>query len=536
MWKLLVLLAAFLLIFTDPAFTSDICACGGGAAASLDEMIDDVPVIVKAQVIEVDDIAQNGIIRVEAYLKGGPGPEYILLEQNHPAVIAGLLEQMLGYGDCYRLREHLTLGETLYLFLERSDSGSYTLASSVFNADHYTFPDPEATVTIAPGLDTGPTVILTEVEFRQYIAERLGQIPTAPDRITPYPFAAPLLITTTTTRYIYPLDGRDPVELTGEIYLDIQMGSDFVDLYYPSFLRDLDCDLLECVVFSPHHSVAAAVLPDENTIIIAPDLAAPITGQALLFSNTDDSAAIWNGNQLAIHSLRARPYWGPLQPVITLDYRPGDEWLAGRGVWTRDGRILAYSDARGLWLWDVLGGQEPIQLIPADDDIPVALYFSPGGHYLAFQEGDRNFILDLWLDTILPGDVPDDFQYQPYTELMAVYDFLDPNVQWVSLEYPMRSDLPTTYLRAVCSDRGCHVYENSRAFYGDTPLVGAAFTYEPVGGTLAVLAGPDSITFADQDYGEPRTLQFTLDGDIVHIEWLYPEFYVSDSALPTWIY
>jgi catechol 2,3-dioxygenase-like lactoylglutathione lyase family enzyme len=259
-----------------------------------------------------------------------------------------------------------------------------------------------------------------------------------------------------------------------------------------------------------------------------------ITGDAMLFSPTEDAVAIWDEDTLTIRSYYPYPVWQPIEPVIMLDYGPDDESLAGRGAWTSDGRVFAYSDARGLWLWDWPSSRDPILLIPAGDEIPVALYFSPGGRYLVFREGDQNLILDLWLDTVLPGEVPDDMDRLPYTDLFTVYDYLDPNGQSVLLEYPLWPTVTRTYIQSDCGDSGCFVIGSYGPF--SEPMPGTTFTYELTSGTLAVLAGPDSITFVDQDYDEPQTLTFSLDGDIVKIEWMRSEFYEGDPDLSAWEY
>jgi hypothetical protein len=81
-------------------------------------------------------------------------------------------------------------------------------------------------------------------------------------------------------------------------------------------------------------------------------------------------------------------------------------------AWNDDGRLLAYSDAAGIWLWDVFApDSQPELLVPAADDVvPVSRYFSPGGRLLNFAMGDTVQHIDVVSGQLLPNGIvsPDD--------------------------------------------------------------------------------------------------------------------------------
>ena len=62
-------------------------ACSGGRPSTLNELVEAADIVVRGQLVEVDAAGQNGVMRVESYLTGEPGPEYILLTLHDPASI-----------------------------------------------------------------------------------------------------------------------------------------------------------------------------------------------------------------------------------------------------------------------------------------------------------------------------------------------------------------------------------------------------------------------------------------------------------------
>ena len=60
-------------------------ACSGSNFYPLNDSLARSDIVVRADVIASDAIMQNGYLRVEEYLVGGSGPEYLLIEQLAPA-------------------------------------------------------------------------------------------------------------------------------------------------------------------------------------------------------------------------------------------------------------------------------------------------------------------------------------------------------------------------------------------------------------------------------------------------------------------
>ena len=64
--------------------TSQVRACGGGATDTIERLLERTDYVVKADVTAVDEVRQNAILSVDAYLYGGSGPEYLLLSTKRP--------------------------------------------------------------------------------------------------------------------------------------------------------------------------------------------------------------------------------------------------------------------------------------------------------------------------------------------------------------------------------------------------------------------------------------------------------------------
>ena len=115
-------------------------ACSGGSPA-MEDFLTEEYVIVKARPVDVDDLNQNGILRVESYI-WGTGPEYLLFVQNEPLVTTGLLEGFLGTGDCNSLYSFTQPNQSEYYVLSRAEGGYYT---SSFIYPQLVFPTEDTT-------------------------------------------------------------------------------------------------------------------------------------------------------------------------------------------------------------------------------------------------------------------------------------------------------------------------------------------------------------------------------------------------------
>jgi hypothetical protein len=237
---------------------------------------------------------------------------------------------------------------------------------------------------------------------------------------------------------------------------------------------------------------------------------------------------------------------GPqLLTEVSLNY--GDiweenSWLSGLGDWTPDGRMLAYSDTEGLWLWDVftVGAQRRL-LLPTDDaGIPYPRHFSPRGRYLACTQGETLATLDLMEGTAYPDGI-----ISPDERTMLVYHASEENslleVCWLA---PYQCPIETGGIDSFEHVRDA-AWKNSREYIivncnsGETDMCwivqnaitshysfysserGYAFAYDPETRSLAIVGDVRIVSIN----GEQFDLSQWLDGDIVSIEWLPSLFY-----------
>ncbi len=551
----LVLLLGAAGIFSSPP----VYACSGGHPPTLRDVVEPAQIAVKAQVIQTDEASLNGILRVETYLFGGPGPEYLLLQQRNPADFLYLYENRGGSGGCATPGPRLTAVGWRYLFLIRNADGTYrnSLIPTQFNNGwlHYPLSD-DATMTIneQTGDDGGyQQRDVTEAEFVALVQQYREATATPPVPDAPYPLPAPLLLETDTgQQFILPVDG-DPA------YAPEQPLWRSHRRRLGQYVEGITACASDCTIVSAD-GTAPAVKSGAQIQWGTPGTvtAGEATGEAFMLSPTNDLVAVWEGDSLAVH-LMNNPRTGinllHMQPrPVPYNAVPVDEPVY-RAAWRHDGRTLAYSDKNGLWLWDVFAvGASPRLLLPAppEGEIPYARYWSPGGRYLAIAEGSTHSTYD----TIQQARLPDGIVSQDDRVLLA-YDTrangltalrfcrLAPQqdcrtpfaLDQVDSRYPPLWENATTWLISTClENRGCLVLRDSTylpAFSLTMP--GTAFDYEPVTGTIATLDHnhtlhiyqPDTAPYQPRSYRIPGLDAHTL----VALEWLpTPLITLHDAA------
>lgn len=531
-------------------------ACSG-RPAPFDSIVEHTDYVVKATVVETDELGQNYILEAETYLAGGAGPKYLLLALNHPILIQGVLEDLYGGGDCNGLFRGLSVGESAYLFVYRREDGSYGTASGpLFNpvfypsVSYYEDSGEKAFniyLTDEEGqADEGHS--LTEAEFINLIAERTGDLPATPQPDTPYPLKAPLLLSTVAESfYLLPVDGQPPVRIESDSWLYSQY---VISRYHGS------CHSLNCYSTSPN-GLYNALQREENEIVISTyDRGeAILTGQGFLFSTTNTTMAVWNDPNLEIYLLRQagdgmREFPRELVNSVSLEVRPAHIFQSFNGVaiWSADGRFLAFSDAAGLWLWDVYTPQnEPRLLLSTSEngDVPVADYFSPTGRYLAFSQGDTRETLDLIFGNRYPYGVfsPNEANLVPFDPAATDNPLLMCSLTPYECKQLIGRDVRQVTWKnnevatiVICGDSvaTCLIQEVPvlQSAYAREILVyddkGSMFAYNPrmdaqinlVDGCTLILRYP---------YGEfTNDYCGVLDGYILSMEWALPLFYYAN--------
>ena len=260
--------------------------------------------------------------------------------------------------------------------------------------------------------------------------------------------------------------------------------------------------------------------------------------------------AVWQGSSLnlyrlnnprvGINYLTEEPDFGFYKRVIL------QQPIIYRAAWSHDGRTLAYSDGRGLWLWDVFALQAGPRLFlptPPSSTIPYARYWSPSGRYLALAEGAdlRNY------DTVLASRLPDGIVSTDdrillafHTDAAGISNFsvcrLAPEVPCHHYDYGINQTgpdplwiSPTQYLipTRVNDEHVINWDSTYRGAFGTT-VPGSAFDYEVVSNTLVTLDTENMLYIVG--LGDYRWQQIDLsaeiDQEIIAVEWLPSPFLI----------
>jgi hypothetical protein len=394
---------ALLLIFLLLGITTTsatVLACSQ-VELSFSAMAGRASVVVHGQLVETDIALQNYVLKVDTYLSGETGPEYLIISYNSPMTIQGLLDTNLSGDSCERFYVPLPLNEPGYFILvtpwgfeQGADAfGVYQhgyfdfIPDSAFPANGFIYGyEPETDTYIEYRRDE-----LEQLFFDLHQSEPLAPLPNSR-----YPATAPLLVMTEAgEEYILPVTGR---------YL--KPVPDSQNRPYMS------CSIL--AAYSCPEAQYAAVSADGRTVILHEDdhlvyqmcnsTCRHFEFQADNFRLSPIGLAGWQGDTLTVYALHdavryaSDGYSSRVIPrqITQFTFEPDALANADHSAWSADGQLLAFSDARGLWLWDVFTPEsEPRLLIPAGRAIPVALEFSGRSRYLSIEQGGEKFIMDL---------------------------------------------------------------------------------------------------------------------------------------------
>jgi hypothetical protein len=570
----LLVLAAFALLLTD---APEAAACSGGRGREtipVRELIRDADTIVIGETVEVDDASANSIFRVESYLKGN-GAEFILLALKSTIQIETAREQRNLSGGCHYISNPPGVGMTSIILLNRREGGEYNAAIAM--TGFYSFENEIETIEVPyywpPLRDNIYTRSFTRPQLEDYIRLLVGIEPSSPNYSLPYPLKAPLLITTASgTNYQFRIDSTPPV-----IIPDDQLIND---------TRTVGCAPAPCTAFSPNGLDSVHIMPNPPDFAVATTrwTYIQLQGKAVLFSPTNDTLALWTDNRIELRALwyprlGMGVFPGDTAPVInqveineTRGNYATSAFKQPRAVWTHDGRILAYTDARGLWLWDVfVPDRTPRLLIAASDteELPYANSFSTLGRYLSIEQGEERYILDVISGQHPPYGVisPDERlllvnEPEPADARLTLYSLVLPGEIRVT-DYIVSNQVQQlewlnnySFLVSECHPAGdygipispeavrmhyfeawCSVSVASGYYFYPVPIAdGYRFDYQLETQQLATIIDDTTIAIvtnvnADSPADAIRyryDLSPYLDSPIVDIQWLPPLFYYED--------
>lgn len=520
-----------------------VLACSGGLPTTIAELIENAEVVVHGRLALVDDAGQNGILQVKSYLTGEPGPEHIFLSLYEPAQVRGFQERFSGGGCYYGVSPRLPVGEDIIIFLQRNTNGSYSLAPRHHsNPDYYYFSEdsPTAVVFLVSEYDEASsngyhyeTETVNQADFIDLIAEISGEQPQPPLNSSPYSLFAPLLLRTTSgTHYLLPVDGAEPVALTPEAMRTLRHDNPV-------------CSTIGCVGFSPNGLDRAHLDWQDGEGLITLTYGDTITGDAFLFSPTSDALAVWvtqrSSSQIQIYTLRyprLRIQDHAIIPWRVVDLNRRGEWMSatGQAAWSPDGRQLAFSDARGVWLWDVFTADSTPELLTDNNQIFVEDWSATGRYLTMLEHGETMTILDLVTGEYLPGGAlsPDDrvlITYENPARLIQLTPFSSrsiPRLEEAQVKRVIWQN-NNVYTVLICPEEAnraaCEVHEGTVTRLGSSSRhTGYDFDYEPDSNSFVILQDDYKlVTYTRTSRGQyryERDLSDWLASPIVYAEWL----------------
>lgn len=536
------------LVVSLTALTHNAAACSGsGPRIELDKVVLDADAVIYGRVVETDDAGQNVIVRVNTYLNGKAGPRHILISLwSAPGIIAN--RDRLFSGGCLSVGVSLSIGDNVMMFLRRNDDGSYSDTSGLFGASLHTL----GSVARFPARDTRASISYFEEPtsdaplYRQLTRDALfglifsvpGAYPAKPIDDAPYPLEAPLLLIDDEGRhYLLPIDGGLPVEIAAG-------GHPSRRRYRPA------CWTEGCTAWSHIGLDWIYTAPDEATDDWNPS--------GIVYSPAGDTYAYWQESDgattLQISSTIFNTTWLYVNPSQWL----GSEFelfydrpLSSRidlGAWSPDGRMLAFVDDRGLWMWDPFTPDAKPELQP-QENITAVHGFSRTGRYLSVTVSGERKHLDL-----ISGEYLPDGAFSPEDRTLVVYGNPPRLIHFVPRSdfpfppeiYGMASIIKAEWMARwrfaalMCGDdtrESCAIVELSRDKLRE-PIVhtGYAFDYSQDTGSLAIVKDSRVLSIRNGLNGEVRDVDLNgqIKGEITIVEWLPSLFYheAYEGGLP----
>jgi hypothetical protein len=454
-WFLIYLLLFLFLLFNVSAVVLACSGCAGCPWMDIENDLGENTIVVRGSGNSYSDRLS---VHVSEYLVGEPDYPYLRVyyagEGQGNASLMGYYIGSCGSGAKFSTEE-------AYYVMTHQQDGTYRINHIIG------FSEPNSDLPSAPDqfVDTSvdwETYSLTEEEF----LERINANPQPPlylDSESAYgPVMYPrLILTENDSLYLVPVDARsaDDIVLIAENVQSFQTIDRFIGITTDEKLilheslsgfnwewdypEGVDCAMIDCITFSDNGIVMtrqvdadtiqicelALIYPNSHYVSEATAEQHPCIrdskpvafydGTGVSLSTDSGYMAIWHNDEITIYggmSWLANLMWEDdhvtiASTTIEIPTNTSDKLITGHGIWSKDSRWLAYSDAQGLWLWDVFT-QEPQLFLPTDHSgiIPTARFFSESGRYIGVSVGEEHFIIDRFSNLTFPDGVirPDD--------------------------------------------------------------------------------------------------------------------------------
>jgi hypothetical protein len=388
--------AGLLFFFLLP--TSAVMACSGGGEPALSEILNR-DIFVEATILEVDNVGQNAILRVERYLKG-VGTAYLAVvnyTNGFHAVDQRGYDKGCNYGVNYPL---FRVGQRGFYGLSSLGDGSY---SNAYGYSSVSFPIQDGQISLPIHDEAGYRIeTLTIQEFEERVHEILGQshefIPNSYDNQQEYPLLRPLYLTTESgRRYVMEVDRQiREIDLSNEAFIISPDGAHHAYYLDENTITFGYCSHWGCSLERTFYSESIEV--------------PRIPAQALAFSPNSNYVATWNESSLGLYLFdnQTGSMYGRQMEVVWLsnhDFRGNLNSGARLVSWSGDSSTLVFVDDVGIWRWHIYSMAEPEFLIPAASLVSADetmifeqiefLELSQSGRYLRYGNGSNWRLVDV---------------------------------------------------------------------------------------------------------------------------------------------
>jgi len=497
------------------ASTQDVLACSP-YGTTVEENIHYADFIVRGVISYIDDSNKNGILAVTEYLKG-EGEGVILLSSYAPR---DTRRDVVDYrGGC---NHGMTLVQNteIIMFLSKNLDGSY--APFAYYSENQRVVWSRTTPAFVISLDElGEAITYYDTQLQSYIPR---------ENYRYYPLFAPLLITTqTNSNYLFPVDRGSPIllETINSQFLPIEQSA---------------CWKIDCTAISLTYTLTINHL-GKIWDVYKSNLLGHLNGDAFLLSPWAPFVAVWWESKIQIFRINPTASDEAFTLISEKPISIGSV-IPNSAAWSPNENIIAFSDDRGIMLWDVFTeGSEPVLIY--ETDTKTIQGFSPLGRFLVIGDDENGVSIDLISNDIYPVGV-----FSPMEDYLLSYNtqmiqFIPPQIQDMIEIYPSFHQIQWVsdfmWLSLACDDENNHetcviIRGDNRNIQGFTAIEGYDFDYDMQNRLLAVVINdyelqieqtlgdmPLIITWVDEYNLSPY-----LDSPIASIEWLPSLFYYDD--------